>query len=94
MKNALLSWTLDNKTLSPPVPRFIRRRIKTYKTAYKSSMKAYKASRLGFTCKVKFCLKPQDPAPIILMQVSVRLVEVAGNSDSPNGWDPRTQDLH
>ena len=27
-------------------------------------------------------------------QVSVRLVEVVSNGNSPNGWNPRTQDLH
>lgn len=32
--------------------------------------------------------------PIIEPQVSVRLVEVAGNGGSPDGRDPRTQDLY
>jgi hypothetical protein len=40
----------------------------------------------GLTAAAKYAL--------ILMHANARIVEVAGNSNSPSGWDPRTWGLH
>jgi len=39
-------------------------------------------------------LTPASKYAIILLQASARFVEVAGDSGSPSGWDPRTWGLH